>query len=74
MQLLRKGKGNTIMMANNTTEPEQKMLPRPTLSLSQHRSVSARVLREFLNDVGVRSERFSEIGTDGQRLPSDQWN
>lgn len=55
---------------NDTTEPEQKMLPRPTLS--HHRSVSARVLREFLNDVGVGSERFGEIGTDGQRLPSDR--
>lgn len=71
MQLLRREEGNTIMMADtNTTEPEQKMLPRPTLS--HHRSVSARVLREFLNDVGVGSERFSEIGTDGQRLPSDR--
>lgn len=72
MQSLRKEEGNTIMMADtNTTElAQQKMLPRPTLS--HHRSVSARVLREFLNDVGVGSERFSEIGTDGQRLPSDR--
>ena len=61
------------MMADNTTETEQKfcqgLYPFSSSSISE-----SRVLRELLNDVGVGSERFSEIGTDGQRLPSDQWN
>ena len=43
--------------------PEKSNMPRPTLY--PHRSVSEKVLRDFLADVGVGSDRFSvEMETD----------